>query len=226
LRLRITPVHTNDRPQSGWLELATVPLKEGGGFLARIKCKTRQTVVDKMNLQIKLISCLLHYPDESLLEWLPSLRAVLNEMENVSGRDTYDRIITYFENTSPIQLQERYTDTFDLNPSHCMNLTYHRWGDTGKRGPALVHLEEIYQKAGFQRIGSELPDYLPLVLEFISEQPDAASSEIIPLYGEVVKTLAERLRQTDHPYALLFEQLVDTLGLSETASTTEAKTMD
>jgi len=182
--------------------------------------------VEKMNLQIKLISFLLHYPDESLLEWLPSLREVLNEIENVSDRDTYDQIITYFETTSLIQLQEQYTETFDLNPSNCMNLTYHRWGDTEKRGPALVHLEEIYQKAGFQRIGSELPDYLPLVLEFISEKPDVAHSEIIPLYGEVVETLAVRLRQADHPHALLFEQLIGILGLSEVALATQAKTMN
>jgi len=179
-----------------------------------------------MNLQIKLISCLLHYPDESLLEWLPSLRKVLNEIENVSDRDTYDQIITYFETTLLIQLQEQYTETFDLNPSNCMNLTYHRWGDTEKRGPALVHLEEIYLKAGHQRIGSELPDYLPLVLEFISEQPDAAISEIIPIYGEVVGTLAERLRQADHPYALLFEQLVDILGSYEVTVVSQAEAMN
>jgi nitrate reductase delta subunit len=179
-----------------------------------------------MNLQIKIISCLLHYPDESLLEWLPSLREVLNKIEKVSDWDTYDQIITYFEQTSLIQLQEQYTETFDLNPSKCMNLTYHRWGDTEKRGPALVHLEETYLKAGFQRTSSELPDYLPLVLEFISEQPDAASSEIIPIYGEVVETLAERFRQEGHPYAVLFEQLINIFGLSDVALATETKTIN
>ena len=177
-----------------------------------------------MNLQIKLISYLIHYPDESLQEWLPSLREVLNEIEKVSDRDTYDQIITYFEQTSLIQLQEQYTETFDLNPSNCMNLTYHRWGDTEKRGPALVHLEEIYLKAGFQRISRELPDYLPLVLEFISEQPDTASEVIIPIYGEVVETLAERLRQAGYPYALLFEQLITILDLSEVTSGIQTKT--
>ena len=83
-----------------------------------------------------------------------------------------------------------------------------------------MHLEETYLKAGFQRTSSELPDYLPLVLEFISEQPDAASSEIIPIYGVVVETLTERLRQAGHPYVLLFEQLIDILGLSEVALAT------
>jgi len=90
----------------------------------------------------------------------------------------------------------------------------------------LVHLEEIYLKAGFQRIGSELPDYLPLVLEFISERPGAAISEIIPLYGEVVETLAERLRQADHPYALLFEQLMDILGSYEVTVVSQAEAMN
>ena len=106
-----------------------------------------------------------------------------------------------------------------------MNLTYHRWGDTEKRGPALAYLEEIYLKSGFERINSELPDFLPLVLEFISERPEVASSEIIPLYGTVVGTLAERLGQAGHPYALLFEQLIDILRLSETAADSQMEAL-
>jgi nitrate reductase delta subunit len=171
----------------------------------------------KMNMQIKLISYLLNYPDESMIKWIPIFREVLGEIKDASGHDKYDQILSYFEQTPLIQLQEQYTETFDLNPSNSMNLTYHRWGDTEKRGPALVHLEETYLKAGFQRIGSELPDFLPLMLEFISERPDAARSEIMPLYGEVVETLAGRLGRAGHPYVLLFEQLSDILGLSEVA---------
>jgi nitrate reductase molybdenum cofactor assembly chaperone NarJ/NarW len=162
-----------------------------------------------MNLQMKLISCLLQYPDESMLEWLPEFKQIIHEIEDVSARNGYEQVLSYFEQTPLIQLQEQYTQTFDLSSSNCMNLTYHRWGDTEKRGPALVHLEELYLKAGFERIGSELPDFLPLILEFISERPDVAISEIIPLYGTVVETLAGRLRQAGYPYALLFEQLTD-----------------
>ncbi|HSQ86401.1 MAG TPA: nitrate reductase molybdenum cofactor assembly chaperone, partial [Desulfobacterales bacterium] len=121
-----------------------------------------------MNVQLKLISHLLQYPDEALLGWLPAYREILNEIDNVSTRNRYNRILAYFEQTSLIQLQQKYTETFDLNPSNCMNLTYHRWGDTEKRGPALAYLEEIYLKSGFERINSELPDFLPLILEFIS----------------------------------------------------------
>jgi nitrate reductase molybdenum cofactor assembly chaperone NarJ/NarW len=183
-------------------------------------------MVPKMNVPIKLISYLLHYPDESLLRLLPAFREVINETENVSARNKYDQILSYFEQTPLIQLQEQYTETFDLNPSHCMNLTYHRWGDTEKRGPALVHLEEVYLKTGFERISSELPDFLPLVLEFISERPDTASSEIIPLYGKVIKTLAERFRKAGHPYAVLFELLIDILGLSEVAAASHTKAMN
>ena len=178
-----------------------------------------------MNVQIKLISHLLQYPDDSLLGWLPAYREVLNEIENVSTRNRYDRILAYFEQTSLIQLQQKYTETFDLNPSNCMNLTYHRWGDTEKRGPALAYLEEIYLKSGFERINSELPDFLPLILEFISERPDVANSEIIPLYGTVVKKLVERLEREGNPYALLFKQLIDILGLSEAADDSQMEVL-
>jgi len=183
-------------------------------------------MVKKMNVQIKLISYLLHYPDESLLRLLPAFKQVLNEIESVSARDKYDQILSYLEKTPLIQLQEQYTETFDLNPASCMNLTYHRWGDSEKRGPALVHLEEIYLRAGFERISSELPDFLPLILEFISERPDVANSEIIPIYGTVVETLAERLGQAGHPYALLFEQLKVIFGLSEVAANSQAEAID
>jgi nitrate reductase delta subunit len=183
-------------------------------------------MVKKMNVQIKLISCLLHYPDESLLGWLPAFREVLNDTVNISVRNKYDSILSYFEQTPLIQLQEQYTKTFDLNPSNCMNLTYHCWGDTEKRGTALVHLEEIYLKSGFERISSELPDFLPLILEFISERPDLANSEIIPIYGTVIETLAERLEQEGRPYALLFEQLTDIFGLSDTTDNSQANAMN
>jgi nitrate reductase delta subunit len=183
-------------------------------------------MVKKMNVQIKLISYLLHYPDESLLGWLPAFREVLNDTKNVSVRNKYDPILSYFEQTPLIQLQEQYTETFDLNPSNCMNLTYHRWSDTEKRGPALAHLEDIYLTAGFERTSSELPDFLPLILEFIYERPDVANSEIIPIYGTVVETLAKRLGQAGHPYALLFEQLTDIFGLSDTADNSQANTMN
>jgi nitrate reductase delta subunit len=154
---------------------------------------------------------------------LAEYRDVLNEIDSVSVRNNYDQILSYFEQTPLIQLQEKYTETFDINPSNCMNLTYHRWGDTEKRGLALVHLEEIYLKAGFERISSELPDFLPLILEFISERPDIANSEIIPLYGTVVESLADRLGQAGKPYVLLFKQLIDVLDLSETATDTQVQ---
>jgi nitrate reductase delta subunit len=179
-----------------------------------------------MNLQIKLISHLLQYPDESLLRWLPEYREVFNEIKSVSIRNRYDQILAYFEQTPLIQLQEKYTETFDLNRSICLNLTYHRWGDTEKRGPALAHLEEIYLKSGFERISRELPDFLPLILEFISERPDIANSEIIPLYGTVVQTLVKRLGQAGNPYALLFEQLIDILGLKDAAVNSQVEAMN
>jgi nitrate reductase delta subunit len=183
-------------------------------------------MVQKMNIQIKLISCLLHYPDESLIGWLPELKQVLNEIESVSVRNKYDQFLAYFERTPLIQLQEQYTETFDLNPSNSMNLTYHRWGDSEKRGPALAHLEDIYLTSGFERISSELPDFLPLILEFISERPHIVNSEIIQLYGTVVEELAERLGQAGHPYTLLFEQLIDIFGLSDTADNSKVKTTE
>ena len=168
-------------------------------------------MTDDVLLQIKVISRLLHFPDEALIAQIPAYKAALNDQEI---RKRFAPVFDYFEMTSLIDLQITYTETFDLKPNNCMNLTYHCFGDSEKRGRELAFLEEIYRMAGLERIDSELPDYLPLVLEFIAEQPDIGREAIIPCCGAAIRILAERFTEAGHPYAVLFDQAICLIDVS------------
>ena len=63
--------------------------------------------------------------------------------------------------------------TFDLTPEHSLHLTHHLFGDDKNRGPALIDLAELYKDYGVEVVANELPDYLPLILEFAAYQEDS-----------------------------------------------------
>lgn len=109
--------------------------------------------------------------------------------------------LEYLDKSSPLALQEGYTRTFDLNPDLCLNLTWHRWGDDKKRSSALVELKKMYRDAGFDILGAELPDYLPIMLEFLSVCPENASLWVYDRYADPVSLIASRLRAMQSPYA-------------------------
>jgi len=132
-----------------------------------------------MDLLPKLISLLLQYPDVGLVTGLSEMEAVVSELEPESARRVCVDFLDYLRRTPLLHIQEEYTGTFDLNPSMNLNMSHHKWGDDRKRGDALAALSGLYQVAGFDMSTGELPDHLPLVLEFLSICPEAA--------GEVIK---------------------------------------
>jgi nitrate reductase delta subunit len=112
--------------------------------------------------------------------------------------------LSYLAETSLIQLQETYTATFDLNPATCLNLTYHKWGDARERGSALVDFHHLYHNGGYEAASRELPDYLPMILEFLSVNQQQNSFSLFEDYCEQVEDIRSRLLETGSPYAGLF----------------------
>ncbi|RJR37204.1 MAG: nitrate reductase molybdenum cofactor assembly chaperone [Desulfobacteraceae bacterium] len=160
-----------------------------------------------MNLLPKLISLFLQYPDKELLNSLSEMEEVVSELESHGARRVCTDFLDYLRRTPLIQAQEEYTNRFDLEPSTCLNLTHHKWGDDRERGSALAALSGLYQEAGFEMSTGELPDYLPLILEFLAVCPQAAGKAIIEDYSAEVRTLVDRLKKEGSCYA-------DLLGLA------------
>lgn len=110
-------------------------------------------------------SLLLSYPDASTVERLPLVREQLGALPPAS-RTALARVVDWLEATDVLAAQAHYVEIFDRRRKACLYLTYFLNGDTRGRGMALVGFKEEYQKFGFTIGSGELPDYLPVVLEF------------------------------------------------------------
>lgn len=153
--------------------------------------------------QLRLISILLQYPDEAFNRSMSAMAESIERLPHSASKEKLLQFITYIKATPLISVQETYTETFDLNPSTCLNLTYHIFGDDEKRGKVMAHLQEIYQKAGYETTSGELPDYLPLMLEFLSECPDIVGIDLLWHYLNPAERLAGLLKDSGNPYSLL-----------------------
>jgi nitrate reductase delta subunit len=169
--------------------------------------------------QLKLLSVLIKYPEQELFDALPVLNEAVESIVDTNVRGKCSAFLNYLKTASLLQLQEQYSTAFDFNPATCLNLTYHRWGDGKERGSAMADMEELYRRSGYARTIEELPDYLPLILEFLSMCPDAPGISILQNYGSDVRTIAYRLGKSNHPYADLFEIVADFLSKPMTSGT-------
>lgn len=161
----------------------------------------------------KVISILLTYPESDWLAALPDLEeALAAEAEfNSEAKTKLAPLFAQLQQTELIPLQENYVATFDRNPSHSLHLFEHIHGESRDRGSAMIDLLEEYWKHDFDASATELPDYVPLFLEFLSLLP---SDEALVLLGDAVHVLATIGRKLDangSPYATAF-QLLETLS--------------
>jgi len=153
---------------------------------------------------LKLLSLCLAYPDTKAL---PELEAATAELRDPRARERLSHFMTLMKAQSLLKLQEHYTSVFDMNPSASLNLTYHLMGDREERGRALAELLEVYLRAGFEPTVNELPDFLPLMLEFMAASPPAEPHGLILRCLSAVPAIAGRLKETDSLYAVPLELL-------------------
>jgi len=162
-------------------------------------------MTDEKRLTFKLVSLLLQYPGEELWDSIPLVREVLDELPHTQTVEAVEGFLDYLSATPLIRLQEQYTAIFDMDPDGCLNLTYHRCGDDKGRGSAMAELHALYRSAGFEPLTSELPDYLPLILEFLALCPEEAAPAICAQYGSEIERLGSRLKAFRSPYGALFD---------------------
>lgn len=155
----------------------------------------------------KLLSVLLRYPDERVVGAREEIAAAVEALPASSQRDALRRFLDYFAATPAVTLAERYVETFDLRRRSGLYLGYYVHGDTRKRGMALLRLKRLYAAAGLETTTGELPDYLPLMLEFAALAPDGAGETLLREHRPSLELLRTSLREADSPYALLLDAL-------------------
>lgn len=114
----------------------------------------------------KLASILLQYPTRALFDGLDALEEAAVGVRPHGCSRKLARVVGWLRTTAPAAVAQHYVETFDLRRRCALYLTYYRLGDTRQRGMAMLELKTAYRAAGLVPTGEELPDYLPMVLEF------------------------------------------------------------
>ncbi|MEE1652399.1 MULTISPECIES: nitrate reductase molybdenum cofactor assembly chaperone [Brachymonas] len=157
-------------------------------------------------MHFQAMSALLCYPEQELIQALPEIRTVLSAQPELLQQ--IEPLLTHLGSGDMIALQENYVATFDRNPAHSLHLFEHIHGEDRARGQAMVDLMEEYKTHGFEMVSEELPDYVPLFLEFLSQcEPEVAT----PLLGDAVHVLnhvAVKLAESNSPYAGVLQAAV------------------
>lgn len=155
----------------------------------------------------KINSLLLDYPDRELYASLDELKTVINGLNDCSQQEIKVLLthVDWMQSLNLIELQGLYVQTFDLTAEHSLHLTHHLFGDDRGRGPALVDLAEFYKNTGWEAVESELPDYLPMILEYVSTQDEMAARVFLSDAAKVITVIAENLAKAKSPYAALVE---------------------
>ncbi|MHA7161546.1 nitrate reductase molybdenum cofactor assembly chaperone, partial [Burkholderia pseudomallei] len=150
-----------------------------------------------------ILSALLTYPEQPLLDALPEIERALDAQPG--ARAALAPLVESLRATPLIELQERYVATFDRTPSHSLHLFEHVHGESRDRGQAMVDLLDEYRRHGFEPVGSELPDYVPLFVEFLGaiagDGDDAHAAHLLGDAIDVLAALGERLARAQSPYA-------------------------
>ena len=123
---------------------------------------------------------LLDYPGTELRDLLPTIDAALAEVRPALAEPLLD-LSAHLTSRPLADLQAEYVATFDLDRRRSLYLTYFAYGDTRKRGVALVEFKQAYRAAGFELAAEELPDHLGVVLEFAAVGDDDARAAGIGL---------------------------------------------
>jgi nitrate reductase delta subunit len=160
----------------------------------------------------KLCSLLLQYPDEELLDAREDLTTAVAELTGSSARTALARFCEWWIVEDPLLLQQHYVQTFDLAKRSGLYLTYYGEGDKRERGMALLRLKRLYRAAGLPLEGTELPDYLPVMLEFAAAAPPGYGELVLSEHRAGLELVRLSLRQCRTPYAHVIDAICETLG--------------
>ena len=162
----------------------------------------------------KVFSLLLSYPSAEMQQAIPAMQRVLQQ-DGLVGPARFQALSVLMkglQDSDLYDLQERYVLLFDRSRSLSLNLFEHIHGESRDRGGAMVDLLEMYRAGGLDLDGVELPDHLPVLLEYLSTRPLPEAQAILDDAGHILVALSQRLARRDTPYAAVLDALGDVVN--------------
>ncbi|QIL20319.1 nitrate reductase molybdenum cofactor assembly chaperone [Thermomonas sp. HDW16] len=160
---------------------------------------------------LKLMSVLLDYPGDELWQHGDELRAALDDPALSPKRQAQLRgFVDNLLASDPLEAQERWLGLFDRGRAMSLLLFEHIHGESRDRGQAMVDLLSTYRGHGFELGAKQLPDYLPVVLEYLSLRPTEEIRDWLAHVAHILELLAARAQERNSEYAAVLEVLVET----------------
>ncbi len=155
------------------------------------------------------LALLLTYPEQAWLDHLDEAEALLIQEASINAEAAprLQALFSLLRESSLIELQQNYVATFDQNPSHSLHLFEHIHGESRDRGQAMVNLLQEYRAHGLLMCPDELPDYVPLFLEYLSQRPDADAAALLGDAIHVLAMIGGKLNKNASPYHAVFDVL-------------------
>jgi nitrate reductase delta subunit len=162
-----------------------------------------------MSRSYRALALVLSYPSEATRALLPAAAEVLGEDRRIPApiRRAVARLAEDISTADLYEAQERYVWLFDRTRSLSLNLYEHVHGESRDRGQAMVALLELYRSKGLELSANELPDHLPVFLEFLSTLPEAEAASLLGEAAHVLSALGQRLQKRQSPYRAAFGAL-------------------
>ena len=163
----------------------------------------------KLCCTLKVLSLLLSYPEAETLAALDEMAAVI-EQEKLLPEDHKKPVlalINSYRGADLLDLQEHYVALFDRGRFLSLHIFEHVHGESRDRGQAMVNLLQMYESHGFEMSTHELPDYIPLFLEFLSQQEPAEAVKLLQDAMPVLSLLGARLAERGSEFRVIFDAL-------------------
>jgi nitrate reductase delta subunit len=163
---------------------------------------------------LRALGALLSYPRDELRRALPEIADAVRASPLVAARER-ERLLALIDDLADGELlekEERYVELFDRGRATSLHLFGHLHGDGRERGAAMVDLKRLYERAGFELSARELPDYLPVVLEYLSCRDLAETREMLADCAHILKAIAGALIARGSAYAAVLQALVVIAG--------------
>ena len=170
----------------------------------------------------KLCSLLLQYPDDDLLAARAEIAGAVAALPPSPAAAALRRFATWWTETDTLAVAQHYVETLDLHKRCGLYLTFYDEGDRRERGMALLRLRKLYRAAGLPQEGGELPDYLPVMLEFAADAPQGRGEVILREHRAALELVRISLRECGSPYAQVLEAVCLTLGQAPAADRVRA----
>jgi nitrate reductase delta subunit len=158
-----------------------------------------------MTLIYKALAALLSYPTAELIAALPEIKTAVDEPKlRRRDRRALRTLIEELAVADLLDAQERYVSLFDRGRTTSLHLFEHVHGESRDRGQAMVDLRATYERAGLVLSANELPDYFPVLLEFLSTQPDAVARDMLGDCAHILRKIGDALMRHESAYAAVF----------------------